>query len=83
MRGAITVAPSSIPAARLQGEIDFYADNGPQDCILYGTQPVAITGPRHNERDLSILLASLGCSLPKELAGHLPKAEELPEDAVA
>lgn len=51
--------------------------------ILYGTQPVPAPDPLGNLRDLAVLLADAGYTLPRDLADHLPPAEAIPTGAVA
>lgn len=51
--------------------------------IIYGTQTVDAPDPENSKRDMAILLCQHEYSLSEDLLNLLPKADDVPDDAVA
>ena len=50
---------------------------------LYGTQPAPAPDPLGSARDMAVMLADWGWDLPADLSALLPRAQPVPDGAVA
>lgn len=55
----------------------------PGGCLLYGTQYVEAPNPKVNKRDMAVFLMRNHYTLSDELEAMIPKAEKIPDGAVA